>query len=167
MNHYKSWSELNKQLTEYLCESLREHITYFLTRYHDVHNAYGRASIRLDKKELVCFSWINLYKQEYDLNKVWQLTGEWDFENPKLKEKWDLDGTYYEMDFLDAAITYKNMPIKEALESENYMIKIFAILDRRVGKRTLQRIKESKEYLDYPEWVKQFYLLRFEKSLNV
>lgn len=43
MNHYKSWAGLNKQLTDLLCEELKDHLSYFLTRYHRVHNSYGRA----------------------------------------------------------------------------------------------------------------------------
>lgn len=50
MTHYKSWKYLNKALCDRLCEGLRGRITYFLTRYHAVHNSYGRA--RLDGKEL-------------------------------------------------------------------------------------------------------------------
>lgn len=51
MNHYKSWSALNKQLTSFLCDELKNRISYFLTRYHKVRNSYGRAAIRLDGKE--------------------------------------------------------------------------------------------------------------------
>jgi hypothetical protein len=47
MEHYKSWTGLNKQLRENLCDELTDRIAYFLTRYHDVHNSYGRAAIRL------------------------------------------------------------------------------------------------------------------------
>ena len=166
MNHYKSWSGLNRQLHETLCEPLRDRITYFLTRYHEVHNAYGRASIRLDGRELVCFSWINACRQESDLSDAWKRTGRYDPSDPALKAKWDADGTYCEMDFLDAALTFLQMPISDALASENYLIRIFAILDKRVGKRTLQTIKEDESYLTCPDWAKQFYLLRLEASLN-
>jgi len=76
MKNYKSWSGLNKQLTEQLCESLRHRITYFMTRYHKVHNSYGRASILLDGKELVIFSWTEMYKQEQDTYKRWEETGD-------------------------------------------------------------------------------------------
>ena len=78
MNHYKSWSGLNNQLAECLCDSLRNRVTYFLTRYHEVHNSYGRAAIRLDGKELAVFSWIDMYKQDSDLNEQWEETGIWD-----------------------------------------------------------------------------------------
>lgn len=61
-NHYKSWSGLKKQMTDNLCDTLRGRITFFLTQYHDVHNPYDRASIRLDGKELTNFSWGDMYK---------------------------------------------------------------------------------------------------------
>lgn len=48
MNHYKSWGYLNKQLADLLCDELKERVSYFLTRYHKVHNSYGRAAICLD-----------------------------------------------------------------------------------------------------------------------
>lgn len=160
MNHYKSWADLNKQLTDLLCDELKERLSYFLTRYHKVHNSYGRAAIRLDKKEMVCFSWIEMYHQETDLNRVYRETGVWDDNGLTLKEKWDADGTYYDMDFLSAATSFLQMPIIEALYSDNYIVQIFAILDRRIGKRTLRKIKDDGSYQSYPSWVKQFYELR-------
>ena len=92
MNHYKSWSGLNKQLNDYLCDSLKNRISYFLTRYHDVNNSYGRASIKLDGKELVIFSWIDMYKQDYDINEQWKDIGIWDSTSLNLKEKWEREG---------------------------------------------------------------------------
>ena len=80
------------------------------------------------------------------MSKVWEETGIWDDANPDLKEKWDAKGTYYEMDFLSAATSFLGMPIEDALHSENYIIRIFAILDRRVGTRTLRKIKEQGDY---------------------
>lgn len=160
MNHYKSWASLNKQLTGFLCDGLKNRLSYFLTRYHKVHNSYGRAAIRLDKREMVCFSWIEMYRQENDLDNVWKGTGVWDYNDPNLKEKWDANATYHDMDFLSAATEFLQMPITEASCSDNQIIRIFSILDRRAGKRTLQKIEEKGAYLSYPLWVKQFYELR-------
>lgn len=109
---------------------------------------------------MVCFSWIEMYHQETDLNKVWEETGVWDYNDLNLKEKWDANATYHDMDFLAAATSFLQMPIMKALYSDNYIVQIFAILDRRVGKRTLRKIKENGFYLNYPFWVKQFYDLR-------
>ena len=63
-NKYKSWSNLKKQLSELLCDSLKEKVSYFYTNYHNVHNVYGRATINYDKKELVEFAWVDRYVQE-------------------------------------------------------------------------------------------------------
>lgn len=162
MRHYKSWSGLKKQLTEQLCDSLKYRITYFLTRYHEVHNSYGRASIRLDGKELINFSWIEMYKQDYDTNNRWKETGDWDYETSELKEKWNQEATFSDDDFLEAATDFLQLSISDALISESYLIRVFAIMDKRVGKRTLEAICKSEEFKSYPQWVGQFYQLRLD-----
>lgn len=48
--------------------------------------------------------------------------------------------------------------------NENYLIRFLAIMDRRVGKRTLEKIRNADLYKEYPEWVQQFYRLRLEKD---
>lgn len=164
MNHYKSWSGLNKQLSDFLCEPLKDRITYFLTRYHDVHNAYGRAAVLLDKKELVCFTWTEGYEQEYGFSRLHENGIKWSNMKEILKPEWDKNCTYSEMDFLSAATKFLQMPISDALYSDNYIIRIFAILDKRVGKRTLQAIKSEGAYIALPEWINQFYKLRFSVS---
>ncbi len=50
---YKSWSNLKKQMNDLLCNSLKDKISYFYTNYHEVHNAYGRATINYCNKEAV------------------------------------------------------------------------------------------------------------------
>lgn len=164
MGHYKSWSGLKKQLEQFLCEEFRGRIAYFLARYHQVHNSYGRAAIRLDGNELVCFSWIEMYQQDADLGLQWQENGAYD--EKALKEKWDRAKNYHDLDFLDAALQFLRMPIAQALESENYIIKIFAVLDRRVGKRRLAEIARRREYAAYPDWVRQFYELRLNSLFS-
>jgi hypothetical protein len=166
MDKYKSWSSLNKQLSESLCNELKGRITFFLTRYHSVHDSYGRATIRLDGKELVHFSWVEMYQQENDISALHKAGVRKPYAKMKeqMKPQWDNNCTYCEMNFLEAALQFRNMTIKEALESENFIIKIFAILDRRIGKRTLAQIKERNEYMQYPAWVKQFYQLRLSNS---
>lgn len=140
----------------------KQNYFFFLTRYHKVHNAYGRASIRLDGKELVNFTWAEMRKQERDVYNHWKETGVWDFEAPVLMEKWNREATFTEYDFLDAAMHFLQLPIQEALVSDNYLIRVFAIMDKRVGKRTLEAIKKSGEYESYPQWVRRFYELSLE-----
>ena len=158
MNHYRSWPALHQQLTKRLCPELRGRVTYFLTRYHSVHNVYGRAAIRLDGRELVCFSWPAMYRRDRDVRRLWEETGRWDYDDPTLRAGWNEDGAYCELDFLHAATAFLDLPIEAALVSGDYIVRILAVLDRRVGRRTLRKIREQGETL--PPWVKQFYDLR-------
>jgi len=47
-----------------------------------------------------------------------------------------------------------------SIQSNNPIVRMFAILDRRIGKRTLEKLKDT--LAEQPEWLKQFYILRFE-----
>ena len=162
MDHYKSWSGLNKWLEDSLCEELKGRITYFLTRYHKVHDSYGRAAILLDGKEQVCFSWIEMCRKERAVNEVWQQDRSQSYLSlyDTMKPQWDANCTYCDMDFLNAALEFRNLSIQDALNSDDYIIKILAILDKRVGKRSLQKIALSEEYKKYPARARQFYELR-------
>ena len=164
MNHYKSWSGLNRQLSAFLCEPLKSRITYFLTRYHDVHNAYGRAAILLDKKKLIDFTWRDMYEQDYGISKLYDKDIPASNIEEILKPEWDKKRTYSEIDFLSSVTAFLTMPISDALSCDDYIVRILAILDRRVGKKTLQTIRSENSYVMLPKWVKQFYELRFSVS---
>ena len=63
--NYKSWSDLRKRQLDLLAPSLQGRVDYLLTRFHEVHNAYGRACIKVDGRVAVHFSWIEQYEQEH------------------------------------------------------------------------------------------------------
>ena len=172
---YKSWSNLRKQMKDLLCDSLKDEIDYFYTSYHSVHNSYGRATINQKKKELVAFSWDIGYSQWDDEYKIlnetdvnvktlgsWQSVAERQKEVQKdlMREKWMPECKLCDADFINAITVYLNSDIATSLASDNYLLRIFAYMDRRVGKRTLIKIKDEIETL--PDWVKQFYILRCE-----
>ncbi len=69
---YKSWSNLKKQMNDLLCDPLKGKISYFYTNYHEVHNAYGRATVNYNKKEMVAFSWVEMYAQEQDASRLYR-----------------------------------------------------------------------------------------------
>lgn len=50
--------------------------------------------------------------------------------------------------------------IKKCLSWENPVVYLFALLDRRVGKRTIRKIYEQRK--EKPEWVQRFICLRAE-----
>ena len=169
---YKSWGNLKKQMQDLLCTSLQNKITYFYTRYHKQRGSFGRASINCDKQELISFSWdIGLdiqwadeYKtilSEKDSQKFGNIREmQRQIHETLMREKWMPNGTLYHMDFLHAVLKYLQTDVISALHSDNYLLRIFAYMDRRIGKRTLVKIKDEVEIL--PDWVKKFYKLRCE-----
>lgn len=172
---YKSWSNLKKQMSDLLCNSLKDKISYCYTSYHEVHNAYGRATINYCKKEVAAFSWVEQYVQQRDLIDQYKKMGNVptaieDFKGSMrayelanttaTKEKWMPNCTLCETDFIISITIYLKTDIAISLQSDNYLLRVFAYMDRRVGKRTLVKIKDEVEKL--PEWVKQFYQIRCE-----
>jgi len=75
----------------------------------------------------------------------------------KKAEEQDIFSQY---DFLEAAVRFLNSSIEESLNSDNSIVKALALIDRRVGKRTLNTLKESIN--DESELVRYFYRLRCE-----
>lgn len=68
------------------------------------------------------------------------------------------EGVYSQVEFLEAVNEYLNSTIENSLRSDNTLIKILVLLDRRVGKRTLESMKNT--IADEEEIVRYFYKLR-------
>lgn len=79
-----------------------------------------------------------------------------DMANKKVEEQ----DIFSQHDFLEAIERFLNFTIEESLKSDNSIVKALALIDRRVGKRTLNRLKESIK--DESEFVRYFYRLRCE-----
>ncbi len=158
-SRYKSWSSLKKQMNDLLCDSLRDRITYFYTSYHEVHNAYGRATINYNKKEMAAFSWVEMYAQEREMAQHYKEGRMVSCEDIE-KEKWMPECILCNTDFINSISSYLKSDIMTSLYSDNYLLRVFAYMDRRIGKRTLINIRDEVDNL--PGWVKQFYQLRCE-----
>lgn len=48
---------------------------------------------------------------------------------------------YTDSEFCEALENYRNQSIQDSINSENPLEKMFAVLDRRIGKRTLTNVK--------------------------
>jgi len=67
--------------------------------------------------------------------------------------------------FYGAFYEYHNSSIDKSLESLDPLVRLFAIVDRRVGKRRLEKIQQEVE--KQPEWLQAFFKLRLvETGLN-
>lgn len=171
-----SWSGLRKILEkDLLCQSLQGRVQYFMTYYHGAPDQFGRFSVRVDGKEVL---WANSYNECLFFEYASELQNEqgiperewngrkflYDEENTQIeKEAADMmmqKGTMDIWQITDAIHQYRQSDIQTAIYSENSVVRMFAILDRRVGKRTLQ--KQTKVIEEQPEWLQFFYKLRLQ-----
>lgn len=186
----KNWKYIKKLLEkEFLCEKLRGHITYDLTDYRPApwyqqhfimkydgvvlleakqpeyqwDKRYGRTEINWGQSNAIAE---RLYKK-YDLTK-------YDIprsviENVVSKAIDEADqrtahhqGIFGVHDIMDAIGVYLHSDISTSLNWEqDDFIKALAILDRRCGKRRLEKCV-GWEYANYPEWLKRICRIRFE-----
>lgn len=172
----KSWSGLRKELEqEFLCEKLRGRVQYFMTSYHGAPDHYGRFCVRVDGQEMV---FANPYNEGYKYECIDKLQAErnipnreWtgkgflhEEENRQLEREADMAaiqaGRMDLGDIMEAIYFYLERDIQTCVKSENPAVRMFAVLDRRVGKRTLSEMKQSLEM--QPGWLKPIYQVRFE-----
>lgn len=160
-----TWSAIRKKLeNDYLCSSLRGHIQYFATSYTKSADSEGRAAIRLDGAEVLrsnycdyCESFWKRYRelrsniQEDEKNKIpFQLAHECALN----------DGCFDNRFFYEAFRIFDNQSIEKSIICNNPLVRIFALLDRRLGKRRLLALAEVMER--ELEWVRIFYIIRLK-----
>lgn len=154
-----TWSGIRKKLeSEYLAKSLQGHIQYYATTYSRSHDHEGRAAIRYDGKEIIkgCY-W-------YNWTKAGQFPKDEKYERRMREENVFMDdtalklGVFDQRSFYAAFQEFDQQSIEKSLKSENLIVRIFAVLDRRVGKIRLLMMKDTIE--QEPNTFKEFYAIR-------
>lgn len=154
-----TWSGIRKKLeTEYLAQSLRGHIQYYVTSYRKSHDREGRAAIRYDGKEIIqgCY-WNQWMKAD-------QFPKDEKYNRRMAEEMAYMDDTALKLGVFDQRCFYRafaefdNQNIEASLGSDDLIVRIFAVLDGRIGKRRLAFIKETMTSED--EVLKEFYAIR-------
>lgn len=154
-----TWGSMRKKLeTEYLAQSLRGHIQYYATSYSKSPDHEGRAAIRYDGKEIIkgCY-WNNWVKADLFPNDE-------KYDKRMSTEMAYMDDTALKLGVFDQRCFYKafeefdNQNIEASLKSNDLIVRIFAVLDRRIGKRRLSLMKET--IISEPEIFQEFYAIR-------
>ncbi len=131
------WSKLKKRIESNFCEELQDRVTLFSTWYKQGGSpGKGRAAVLLDKTEIYeanTDKWL-MNKQETNDNILIER-----FEFHKLLEE------------------YSSCSIEELLVSKHELIRGLAIIDKRVGKRTLINMNKLEG-----EFMKKLYKVRCE-----
>ncbi|MDR1000554.1 MAG: hypothetical protein LBL96_07130 [Clostridiales bacterium] len=158
-----SWSAMRKCLErDYLCDSLKGRVQYFATRYREPHDNEGRVAIRIDGREVYKSCW---YDWTIKRDIAWKEFNLAMGRNSSYIEACDVielealnKGGFDQFLFYDAFYEYHNQSISESLKSKDPIVRLFAIFDKRVGKRRLAEYVNDIE--KQPEWLQFFYGLR-------
>ena len=144
------WSKLKTRVKDFICPELRDRLDFHVTSYRESHDGADKVWITIDGEKI--FS-CKHYPHEWAGADAYYagLRGE-EIKSLLVKEEIHSPGN-----FGDAMRVYLDSPILEALESSDPLVKAFAIVDRRVGKRKFAKleISDSEHSL-----VKAFYQLR-------
>ena len=154
-----TWRGIRKKLeSEYLAASLKGDISYFATSSRRSPDHEGRAAIRYDGKEVIKGG----YYQNW--TKAESFPKDEKYERRMREEFAYMDDTAIKLGVFDQTCFYRafdefdNQSIEKSLCSENLLVRIFAVLDRRVGKRKLISMKENIE--NEPDTFKEFFAIR-------
>lgn len=164
-----SWSGMRKYLEQdMLAEPLKGRIRYGCTSYIGMDGCHI-FEICIDGNQVKRFSWetVNTYfinngctknKNPFGKNEYWS-------EFWSLLNKYTINDRteYTDNEFCDALEIYRLQDINDSITSCNPLVRMFAILDRRIGKRTLNKLKN--EVSQQPSWLQQFYELRISVEL--
>ncbi len=154
-----TWSGIRHKLeNEYLAESLRGHIQYFATSYSRSPDHEGRAAIRYDGKEIIrgCYwnNWVKAHLFPKDETYEKRMREEMAFMDDVALQL----GVFDQRCFYKAFEEFDNQSIEESLKSDDLLVRILAVLDRRVGKRRLKAMAQT--IADEPETFREFYAIR-------
>lgn len=171
----QSWSGIRKKLEEELiCESLKGRIQYFITKYHHAHDDEARFALRVDNKEILHANIFKFYKQYNPLCKKRKEEKEIPkrrYENKRfindkinsnvedqVEEELREKGIFAVYSVTDALDEYLHQSIELSINSKNPIVRMFAVMDRRIGKRRIKELVRVKE--EQPKWLQYFYELR-------
>ena len=156
------FSKIKKRLeTEFLAPSLQGRVTYFATSYSKCPDHEGRAAIRIDGEEVFKCSYYE--KMMIHSDKYHELEAQglsrWECWMKAFDEA-EKAGGFDQKWFYRAFDIFSSQPIEESLKSEIPLVRIFAILDKRTGKRRLAAMAE--DIKNAPPFIQVFYKLRCE-----
>ena len=165
----KSWNDVKKKLeTEFMAPSLRGRVTYFMTRYAHAHDQAGRVAVRVDGKEILrgfdMDSWNRDSKYRKQALEMFPEIRELETWEQREEAVWNATvdlGCITRSSFYDAYDTFENQNIEDSLNGKNGLVKLFAVLDRRVGKRRLKKLWDE-HWGREPAWLLPFLCLRLE-----
>ena len=162
------WSKLKQLVEDRMASSLQRRVEVHSTRYY---SGQGRGWITIDKREVADMSHLRAAVESAriaDDARAVEPLGE--MRTPPLRTQWYASRSYAEVlrrqdivlsqhEFHQLLWDSLSLSIDDALISDHYLIRAFAMLDSRLGKRRLRALQLGDD--EHP-LVRQFYDLRCE-----
>ena len=150
-----SWKGMKKYLEkDMLCEALRGRVSYDFTWYPAFGGLSAVFTVLLNgqpaKKFGAAYAWKKLTGQGFEIRYI----------DDVCHVPFTTREEYTDWEFSDALQAYRNQPIVQSIASENPIIRMFAIVDRRIGKRRLERLKDEVD--QQPKWLRLLYVARLQ-----
>ncbi|MDA7027662.1 hypothetical protein PJ311_13830 [Bacillus sp. CLL-7-23] len=164
----QKWSKQKKQLTNFMCESLKNRVVFQVTSYRKAHDQMGRVYVMIDKKNALSMCSLKTMSETYIRQKnLWASGKEQNIEQiQELAIAQANDAGYFsKYHFWYALEEYFSNSIDQTLSSPDPIVRTLGMLDKRTGKRRLLKMKQQIQ--DEHDIVKYFYQLRIKaEGLN-
>jgi hypothetical protein len=168
-----NWSQLKKQLYGLMRSEFRDRVGIHFTRYRQSHDEdYGRGWINLDGEQLLDASDFRHLFAENDEDTIAEAQAAFPdrvawtdhtgtVTSGSIPHLLGTRGVYSRRGFFGLLYDYIHAPVEKSLVSSYPLIRALALLDRRVGRRSLGRLEIAET--EHP-LVQRFYALRLSAS---
>jgi hypothetical protein len=160
-HQYVQWSKLRAAVKSLICPELRRRVDFHVTRDHRrVSSRVRSGEITIDGEPVLSLSY-DRFCREGDgwFASVKGLIGAVPSSAETVWSPEQRDEIHPPQQLGDAMLAYLDMPVELALKSENPFVRSLAIIDRRVGRRTLEELQIG---TDEHSLVQEFYRLRMQ-----
>lgn len=155
------WTQIRQKLEQdYLAESLRGRLTYYAVTYRESHDREGRFALRLDGAEIFSSSYFDRWQARCDAEREMTAAGDTADLWRRSWEKATENGGFDQKTFYRAFAEFDSQSVAESLASENAVVRMLALLDRRIGKRMLEKLRVPMQQA--PQWLQMIYYIRLE-----
>jgi len=151
------WSRLKARIEERFAPNLHGRVEIFVTRYRAAHDQAGEAFILVDSERIASMGEIAYWRHRLTLERrLQQERGCADWRDPAQAGGYRAaaheaqrtardNEVYSDAEVKDALFASLSLSIDAALASEDPIMRAFALLDRRLGKRRLAALDVSQD----------------------
>lgn len=154
------WSKLKKNVESFFTDKEKGKVELRSVSYNGTHDNDGRGYITVDGKEVWDMCTLKYFPKEYEKVSEHLKLGSETTRDAQIIgiEELDREGVYSQWGYYNHSKEFCSLPIESSISSEVPLLKVLALLDSCIGKRTLTKIDVSKDQ----EMVRCFYNLRCE-----